>query len=430
MTLALVALLLASPSPKSDFGTAVFAHQRLRNASVTGTIVQTYSKQGTNTRFDLHYLQPDRILLRLQESAQPQTAASDRSYFLDQNRFVAYDRIANEVLRRPGPTRGTLGERLREVLNDYPDAIGVLIDSEVLKTFFSNFENLDGWKNERSQTFNTWRREVGSPGGRIAATFRFDARTALLREVRMDGPQMTLRWTYAYTTQERAPSSNPPADARIVQAFTARPVPPTYATAAARSTVERSVSAHARLQHAEIAATLAGERPVRISISGGRIAERRPDGDWSFDGRTLTYRTRSGQLFRGNSSGADVGARLSRAGIGIDPISLQTTQRRNPVDALLAPDLTVRTLAAGRVDGQMCDAVEMKASGVVISLYVRRADALIAKVSSRNADARGRTVATMNRSYRYETVGQPLPAATFELVREGERPSALPPLQK
>ena len=402
------------PTPLQTFDRLERAQTAWTRGEARLDVVDTGTTGSSKARFRLELDGAGGATLRVEVPAQGRSAATDQAYVLRGATLTGVDYFAGERLRRPAPDRGSVGLRLTAVLGGLNDAIGFLTSPEVRSRYLTPLRALDGWR--------------ATPGGLVRRTVR--AGRASLTRLDLDGagrlkalhvelPGSRVDWKVAYGPYRPVVL---PAGLRLVEAFTARPRPPRFADARARSATERTMAALGRLQDAVVridgAATLA--------FAGSRIRYVLNGTGYAYDGRLLTVLT-PGAAYRGRCSRAAVIDEAATVLGTIDPLARSVLVRATPFGDLFPPEAKVRLVGTMAAAGQPCDVLEIDGPRFRASVFARKTDGLPLSVEAVALNDRGGEVATTRRTLEWSSVGVALPASLFSLpTRPGQTVLPLP----
>lgn len=413
MVTALLALTAAPIDAARIFDECVAAHQELAKATI-GLHSVSKVRETRVTDYEIRYIRPDRLVMRVRDPAIGLQAESDRTFALIGGKLVGYDASAHERLSRNAPVKASLAEKL-SAFTELDQPVQALLDSASMRAFLNQFRTLSKWTVSfsggktvvsRATTGNRWSKTV----------FEFGLKSSLLTRIVLSQSSGTLEWNVTYKTPPRSLSFSPPPDALVVKSFTAREPFPRGVEPEARAVADASVRAYNRLRHGYWTLQEGGAES-RIWISGYRARESRKDMNWVYDGTYLSVDLpRKKAFYRGKKAPGVVLATLRKLGIDPSPTIWQYLSRRNPMLALLAPDVKARVAGTVTVDGAPCKVLEISRPGMRMNVVVRQKDGLWARYYWEMRDGSGNVVSQTDRAIRYLSVGSPLDADVFHIT--------------
>ncbi len=409
-------LLCASASqatPGAAFDEAIRAHARLSSGRVRLTTVGDLGRR-LETRYDLSFIQPDRLKIRIEERHAGKEP-TDRTYALLGGRAVGYDAIAHERLSRPAGTGGSLLDRVETAIGTLDEPVRALLDAAACSQLLERFKTLQGWSRATNGQRIVVKRFAKQGSEWSRSVWEFDSTSRLIRRVEMDQPRGSLVWRFDYDKKPAAISFQPPRDAFGVKAFSDKPPLPARMDAASREALRKARRAFSRLRHAR-AIIRDGAASAEVRLSGNRVAQIGPSGSWAYDGANLAIDAGPGKPFyRGVCGLAAVPKLLESAKVDMDALAWQYAARRDPIAQMLSSDVSVRSAGTVRLEGATCSIIEIRSADFHASVFVRSGDGLLAGVHMRRFDAMGAEAFRTERAIRYASVGKPLPASTFTL---------------
>jgi hypothetical protein len=427
---ALVAALALGQAADPSFDQSLQAHRKQTAGSVTIRVEGKLGPQVNRSVLHLQFVKPSQLRLRVQEAATASAPGSDRTYSLSSSRFIAFDPDANEYVSREAPAKGSLAERAGMSIGSLDEAAQIVLDPGVMQRFYGQFKTLKPWM--RTQRAGLIEMLYHADKTRqTGALFRFDAKTKLVREVRLFTPHGHMKWEYTWGAAPKSVSVAAPSGARRVTALIAKEHPPTYANEAARKVAEASLRSYARLTNAMFDVT-GGGGTVNVLINSPRFRQQGSGLDWTYDGTTLIIRDRNSRTaHRGAARRHELQDHLARHQASVDPTLWQLVQRRNPLQSLLKPGHNVRLVGEVAVNGVRCDILEVSGFTVRTTLFIRKDNRLIASTRTENLDLDGRVLFTSQRNFNYKSVGQQLEASMFSTAAPpGWKVVPLPKLSK
>lgn len=408
------------------FDRAILVHRKLPALRAT---LSTVSKLGKTVRYqyDVSYFRPGKALLRMRAPAQNQETASDRSFFVDGNKLIAFDHLAGEFLMRDVSGAGTLLGRIESGVGELDEPVRALLDANAMELLLLRFRVLKDWKLGESGGAAVLTRDAPGEHGRSHVVWTFDKSSSMVRSVELQQAGNAMTWTFSYATPPRSLNFSPPAEALPVSALLSRPVLPKGADRASAAVIRRGIDAFAAFRHGNWIATENG-RQSEVWVSGQRIRERQKDFEWSFDGRYLTaYLRKTGRAYRQACGFVAIPALLGNVGIPLDASAWHYLSRKSPLFTLMTATATIKTAGQIELDGVSCDVLQIADDDARASLSLRRTDGLIAGSGFSREGADREKIGNTVRSIRYKSIGKPLPASTFRVaIPSGKKPSAFP----
>jgi hypothetical protein len=400
-------------TPAGWFDASIRAHRAMRAGTVGLEAAQVFEGRTVRAQYELAYVRPNQIKVRIREPEQTGRPASDRTFALIGDRLYAYDAKVHERLEREVATEAPLAQKFSGVVGQVDDTVLGIVEPERLEKMFAPFRGLPGWKVAKSGGVVTLRRQTSGKAGKGVSVFRFDAVSRRLRGMEIEILGGRLQWTVRYGAPPRVIGYRPPADAAKVASFTASSLPPRYASAKARAVAEFAMLAYDRLKHVSMRIE-SGAAVSRVWISGGKLKEETPDFAYTWDGKTAAIRRPGGALvYSGEASFSKLLQELEKAGGRMDPLVRQIVTRQNPIRILFIPGTTVRHVGQMTVGGAAGEILEFKARGANVSVVIRKDNGLIASMRTDVLDPDGRVVSTTQRDFSYGSVGKPIGDANF-----------------
>lgn len=407
----MVALLIAlstasSSSAAALFDAAVAANNEASRATVSISVDSKYGTQFVQTRYQVAYIRPDTVRLVATEI---RPRPSKRTYFLKGPKLVAYDTDLNEVMRTGVVPTGSLAQRVLAALGRMEDAVQTVLEPKVAENLFARFRRTVGWKFGSHNGFRTM--QLRSANG--TTTFAFDRRSHLLRRFSITMPRGFVQWRIDYGPAPSQVNYSAPQFARPVSALSAPVEPPKYTDAQSKRVAQACVAALDRLRSAEFEVDSEG-RTSHVWVSNSKVRESRGSLDWGYDGRNLWVADKAlNKAWLGATSPAKIAAILNALNIPSETFVQQIVQGRNPMRPILVPGSSARAVGTVRLAGSTCDILEVSASGIKISVCVRRQDHLPADLMSDFVDNSGHKLGGSHRAIRYFHVGKRIPASVF-----------------
>lgn len=402
--IALLAAVVAGPTPAQLFERAVAAHRKLNSAVVSVESRGSALGKVSNSRFIVIYDRPSELLLNVHAEETDSQNASDRTYWIHGKRLDAIDSLAGERLSHTVVRRATLAETAEGALGQLEESVQYLLDPAALQRFVRPFEHQDGWKSERAG--KGWKAVRGDK-----MSFEFNGRS-LLTHVRMHGKgNAYLAWDFKYQGTPSKLSLDSAPDFKRVNSFVEKPVvrsEPRYMDPKAKAVWHAAVSAYGGLRHVSMTVRSSGISEKAI-ISGQRAFQDQPGLRWAYDGKVLVMR-KAGKASKNKIQTSEIPAKV---GASIDPLLQAWALHWNPARALAGKGTNVRTAGSVVLQGLPCDVLELDRPGLRLSLLVRRKDHLFARVTSRSLDAKGNVLSILDREFTYQSVNKPIPASAF-----------------
>jgi len=387
----------------------------MRAGSAILDMTQTAGKSITRGKFDLAYVRPNQMKLRIREPEQNGRGASDRIYALTDGKLFAYDAVVHERIERKAPTAGALSERFRAAVGPIDDLIVALVEPAQFAKFLNPFQNMGKWSTKLEGSVTTLWRSAGNGRTKSTTVLKFENQSKRLRSLTLTLPASKLEWSISYGTAPRAIGYRPPPDAAKVASFTERPPAPRYASSKAKAVANWAMLAYDRLRHASIQID-GSQGASKIWMSGGRLREESGSIAYVWNGRTASIRdSRRRTFYSGRAGLAQLLDALGTLGSRMDPLIRQIVTRQNPVRVLFVPGVTVRHAGQMSADGVPGDILEYRARGANVSLVIRQDNGLIASMRTEVLDPQNRVATQSQRNFRYGSVGKELDAATFKL---------------
>lgn len=411
----IVCLFLAATAAKdvrSLMDAAVKANRGLKSGSFSIQVKQRLRGSDSDTHFDLDFIRPNKVRIRIKEGAVSGRVASNRTFALDGTSFVGYDPLADEYLRRKGGGKGSLGLQMANLMGGVDDAVKYALEPDDLALFLNNFSALKDWKITKQGPDTVCRRFVTDKGNVSDIGFRFDGRRGLLKSIHLSTKTMHLDISYAFMGPATSVAVAIPRSAHEVDAFYIRTGPPQYVSGKARDIGEGSVKAYQHIRSVAFRIT-EGTETISAWMSGKKLREVEPGFEWSYDGKSLTILDRNKKIgYRGVPTLA-INNYVAKLGHRVDPTLKAIVDRKNPMAALLGPQMKVRLAGSVRIGNVMCDVLELTVPGQRISCQIRRSDHLLAAVINDNLDTKGHVMMSSERRFEY-TPG-PIADATFRV---------------
>ncbi len=431
----LLSLAIASSSFAQSGASAAFegclrVHRAMQSASATVEVSQLLNGQRTRTSYQVAYVRPTQVQLRVREPQQQGRAATDRTFALVDGRFWGYDAVVHEQLARKTIPVGTLIQKLSTQVGSIDDSVAGLIEPDRLVAFIRPFRETRGWTISRKGALTLVRKSSTTPP-KNTTEWRFETTTWRLRGLAVDVPGGRLEWTVTYGAAPKAISWRPPKDAPAVASFTLRPGPPQYRTPEAKTIAERAMRAYDRLQHVHYW-TETAEGIQKVWLSGSKLRqETRSLAFVVADGQGAIRDDRKRQFYSGKAGSRLIGEALAKLNARIDPFVRQILNRQNPVRMLLLPGITVAKIGNVKIGGVEGDILEFKTASSKIALVVRRPDGLLSSLRSTVYDPEGNVAGGTDRTFIYGPIGKPFAADQFKLAAPaGYRKLALSSLAK
>jgi hypothetical protein len=406
----ILALGYAQPAPAAIFSRAIRAHTALKAAAVQ-VRVESSIESAARATFDIAFIQPDKAVLRVRESA-AEGGGTDRTFALLRSRLVGYDDFAHERLERKVSLKGSLADRLEAYTGPVGEPARSLLEAASMKQLMERFLELPGWK-------------ATSVSGGVQVV-RSDRPTStsmtllFLADGRLSGADLRqgkswVRWRLTYGSRPKALAYEPPPGALLVTAFTQRPSLPAGLAKDAKALVDRAARTYARLRYASWQVR-EGSAWVTVWVSGNRAKERAAAATWAYDGKALCVELKAQMRFyRGICAPREVLGSLRALGVEADSATRSYWTRSNPILTLISSDCKGRIVGSMSLDGTLCSILEIVSGNRVATLLVREKDGLLAQSSLEHRDESGRPVLRTERTYRYLTVGSQLPETVFRL---------------
>ena len=387
----------------------------MRAGSMTLNVVQKSGRSTTRSTFELSYVRPNQIKLRIREPEQNGRGASDRTYALTDGKLFAYDALVHERMERKAPTAGSLSERFRGSVGPVDDLIAAMVEPPLFNSFISPFQRMGKWNVKADGALTTLWRTAGSGKTKSTTALKFESQSKRLRALTVTLPPSTLDWKISYGVAPRAIGYRPPSDAAKVNSFTERPPAPRYASTKAKAVANWAMLAYDRLRHASIQID-SGQGTSKIWISAGRLREETGQIAYVWNGTTASIRdARRRTFYSGRCGLARLLDALGAVGSRMDPLVRQIVSRQNPVRVLFMPGVTVRHVGQMTTDAVPGDILEYRARGATVSIVIRKDNGLIASMRTEVLDPQGRVATQSQRNFTYGSAGKALEPAVFKL---------------
>ncbi len=426
MLTAAVTLLLAQTQPISYIDRSLSAHRNLKAANVSITVFRSEAAgKKTTESFQLAFVRPNEVRLRMQTKASGDQRATDRVFAIVGNRLTAYDATAGERLQKTLQGSGTLADRLIAVLGPLNDGVQAILEPARMAAVLDPFKALKGWTVSKESADVVLVRRMNSAN---SVMLRFDAKTLLVKKVFFLASGNTMEWTYTYGPKPTTVAFRPPSTAILVDEFVNRVAPPRYADAAARRAGETALNAMNRLRAAEFTITGNDGLNSKVSYTSGMVREELRGRAWAYDGSVLTASIdatkRHFSSKKGRNSSIDSLGDISMYG---SPFVRALLQKRNPLFALLWQGYTVRIVGEMTIGGAKCTILEAKAMEIRNTISIRASDGLPVMIRTENKEPGSSHTIVSQIDIKYSSVGKPLPASKFKIgVKAGFKSGPFP----
>ena len=398
MQLLILALLAGQPTtPVQALDRCLAAHHAMDSASV---VVDTENRiigiASSAAHFEVAYLQPSRLRMRVKLPRTLGQPASDRTYALTPGKFVGFDALNNEYVVRLMPKVGSLAERAGTVIGTLDDAVQTILDAKVLGAFVGRVSPLKGWTLKRSGGLLKLQQHTGPN----AVQFDLDGSDFALRRMRLQTLQGHIEWRFTYRTPPATIAFSPPRGATEVVAFyvggSAK-----FADAKAKALAQAAIKAYEGYRSGAFD-VLAGGVRTRVVFEKRKARQKGGGADWAFDGKVATVRDgKTGRVYRGAATFSELLTTLSASKQAVDPTLRLLMVGRNPVRELLAPGMKARRVGTIAQGGKTCEILELEGPGVRISIWLDQSTHLMVRIATENRDAKGVTVSESEKTFSY-----------------------------
>jgi len=417
MSIAISVVLLLSPSAQSPSAAQLLAACQTAYAKADrgSFAVQFKSKSSgvsRNGRYTVDYVRPATIRFRSQYDA-TEVAGSDRTLTMIDGTIHGYDADSNEVLSRPAGKTGSIVQRFGAVF-PIDDPIRIIVDTDALETFFAPMKAMKKWTVK--SVGGAWVASATSPPPALdpetprkyahtikekgtSFTLIFDKRSHRIRRVTAVAGTTTLDWTYTESST-RPISFRVPTGAKFVESFYEKPLPPKYASPAARQAIQASVRAYGRLNQLNYSVS-DDTGTTKVAYKKDDMLQQSSAGKWTFIGGHLHAEPKGKATVDRKGSWRMVDTVVGQLGMPVEPLLRHLAKGDNPLTSYLGSDLTAKLvgqIGSGKV---ICDLVQLSGKGLRLTLTIRRDTHLLQAVESANLDARGRVVARSERRFSY-----------------------------
>lgn len=363
------------------------AHQALASASV----FIAYRGQKGKATYTMTYERPTTAGLTV-DSASLAVAPTRRLYSITKQQFLAVEPGTGRYIVRTLPD-GTLDERLRFVLGGLDDLVGFVLSPS--PGFLSRFKAARPWKvtnGGHNLIFAQGRRRLEFT---VDPSWRVSGLTASI------GNQVET-WSVTYGSLVPAKVTAPP-NGLLVDSFRDQKPDPKFADKVAAEAIRRATRRYSLLSPTTYRTSDEGSEFL-VTVSANRFRQDQGAHSWEFaGGQLLILDARAKRAYTGPCRPHEVLKVLRRVyGLQIEPFLRQLVDGINPTRQLLGPDLKVRSVGVGVLDGTPTDLLEATGKGAVISLAVRKNDGLIASLAYKTLDNRGRKVYQNERQLTYQ----------------------------
>lgn len=409
MIVATLLLTAGIPQSQTVFDACLRSQSRLSSYSVHVETDSAIPGRKDQSQFDFS-VSGSNALFRMREPATSALERSDRSIQFRKNKVLAYDAVANETLSRTAKANAGYLARLTDVLGPLPEALAVAIDPNAMKAFLGRFRGFADWSiKKRSGATTLYRATKGA-----ATMFRFDGDRGLLREVMITIPKSRLHWTFRFSKSANT-ALEIPSDASTVYTFTLRAAPPKYASADAKQTMDRMLSAYSHLKSGIILVS-SRDGNEKLYLSGRKLREERAGFQWTYDGAILSvWNKKTNRFYRGKATRVVLSEYVVAVGAEVDPILRRNLAHRVPFADLLVTGSTVKSVGSSMTNGVGTEILQISGMGPNTSIFVRKDNHLLQSIAAETVDKAGKMLTQSTREYTYRNIGELAPSSVFEL---------------
>lgn len=416
------ALLLAQLKPAALFDACVESFNRIHAYSVHIDVLTSKDGVKKQVQFDVS-VKPDKAYLRMREPATGFLDHSDRRYQVTGSKFVGFDAVANEWIRRNVTEGKTPAIKLASELGSADIALAIMLDPSKLQSFFGGFRLFPDWR--VSQNGDTITLERFPKSG--STLLRFAGKDHILSEATLKTNGAFLRWSFNFVRGGSANAAfSVPSDARHVVSFSQREAPPKYKSPEAKRIVEHMLKAYGALRNGTIDIK-SDEGNSHLVLSGRRLRQSDANFAWAYDGVSLSMKNlKSGMFYRGKANRAILSEYVSQVGGIVDPLIRAIIALRLPYLDLFPSTGTVKYIGSL---GKKADIIEVKSPSLQVSLFVRRDNHLLDSMESETVDRPGRVQTRNQRWFSYARMGEPSDASNFRILPGSAKVLPLPKLK-
>ncbi|HTQ11086.1 MAG TPA: hypothetical protein VMI31_13550 [Fimbriimonadaceae bacterium] len=399
--------LLAS-SPPPIFSQSIAAFRARKSFSVAIAQDTTLNGRTQSARYHLSFQPPGRILLTRIVSGKPSLV-----YWLNGNRFLAYDPIGQEMTLRK-PRGGEALDRLIEAAGNLDESVTDQLSPSAMGAFISRLGAIPGWSTRNSGGQIVAIRRGFNKGKPTLAELDFSASTKLVTKALLEGPGSRMAWSFEYGVAPKDLSFRVPAGTKKVSSLSEH-IPINASDPKTRILVDQSLRAYERLT--SIAYSVTGTDGASDNwMDGGAFCEKGPRAEWSYRNGVLAIRDKAlGRTYRGRCSRSDLLNYLKLLHAPADPVLTSLLRNRNPLRGWILPGMRLTGRGSVSVGGVTSDAIEMRSAELDLSVLIRSDNHLVSSVSSRITDPSGQVVSQTEHDFHYWTVNRPIRSSSFAI---------------
>ncbi len=409
MPIPLFFLLASPPQGGTIIDQAIAAHRARKAYSVGITVGSVIGNQSLAESWSLGFQPPTKVLLQKKIAGKVVTA-----FWMNGDKFVAYDPIGKEIVFRKAPIAGPVVNRMANALGGIDDAISVQLSADTLAGFLKPFKQVTGWAVAQNASVTSLSREAKLAKGRSFTRLDFSTRSHLLTGITLVGPGSRLLWSYAYGPAPSRLEFRPAPGTKTVRGFTG------HATVGksdpkGKALVESTAHAYNGLLSAVF--TVSGSTGTStVWISGKSYREKQAVWEWSYTKGALTLRNQqNGRTYRGKCKPGDVPGYLLKIRAPMEPMLQSLIKGKNPLSTWVLPIMSIKSTGSVQGGEIAADAVELRTKYLDISLLIRRDNHLLENVGSRTKDDAGKVLSESHREFKYQSVNQPVSAEAFAI---------------
>lgn len=380
--------------PARDIDLCVAAHSRLTVGSVDLAVVARLESGAVSTNYELDYVRPSSVRLTVRKPPTAERAASTRTFLIQGDRLLAYDWDKRQYIDRVGkasrPTRrvNDLDLRLSTAIGGLDDAIAVQLNPESLRQLLQNFRLTDGWRRSSQGDLVVWSRKKLVRNLQTLTELKFDARSHLLRHLKVGSTQRMLEWACNYRGKPKAFSAIPAGSKRVEQ-FVDAPAPPNYKDATAKRALRGVSAAMLGLKNAAIDIDANGLTSHYWKF-GQQLRGVSNRVEWTYDGRRLRVADAvRGIEWSGRCTVDHVPEWVDKAGGLLDPFFFQIVLGRSVLRSVLAPHVSVRSIGSIGAAGNQVDLVEIVDGRTRTQIEIGVRSRLVQAMTTTISDSRG-----------------------------------------
>ncbi|HEY3780193.1 MAG TPA: hypothetical protein VGL56_03855 [Fimbriimonadaceae bacterium] len=352
-----------------------------------------------------------RFLLKISRYG-PSGLVQARTYFLNGQSLVIFDRVRDQYVLRKLPKGKSLGQSLIANLKIEPSIL-VAIDPPTANAILFSKLNPSGWSRSQSGGEISYSRRVSTGGHVSTTTIGLSSANLLPTSLSFGLDQRSDSSYYRYLDIADDAHFTPPSNARQVERFSTKKSHVQVASAPVRAILKACGHAYDQIRSLvyKVDSTDGSAKIYWHGVQAKVISSKLT---WAYDGTVLRIQAGSKHV-KVATDPEQISQYLSPLGSRIEPSLQSLMEGNNMLQGIYTQSFTARMAGAMSIGGVPYQIVELKGTSLRIQIRIRQDNHLIGGFLTENLDSKGGLISSSQRTFTYLAVNPTLPVSTFKM---------------